>query len=279
MANVLITGCSSGFGLLGAVEFAKRGHTVHATMRDPKKDGELEKAAETAKVDVQVRQLDVLDQKSIDRAVKEASAQGPIDVLVNNAGFEMRGPIELIEDDEVKRQFDTNVFGLLRVVRAVVPAMRERGSGTVINLSSIGGLVAPPYGGMYGASKHAVECITEAMHYELQPFGVRVALVEPGAFRTGFRDNIVTAKRFTKDSPYWERFERFEAAFDTMRTGAAGTNDPQQVANVIVDAAFTEAPKLRYLVGSDAEMIAGVRKAMDFEGFEKTMRQALNWFD
>jgi NAD(P)-dependent dehydrogenase (short-subunit alcohol dehydrogenase family) len=279
MANVLITGCSSGFGLLAAVEFARRGHTVHATMRNLRKDGELKAAAAAAKVDVHIRPLDVLDQKSIDAAVKDVTAQGPVDVLVNNAGFEMRGPIEEIDEDEVKRQFDTNVFGLLRVIRAVVPAMRERGSGTVVNLSSIGGIVAPPYGGMYGATKHAVESISEALYYELKPFGIRVAIVEPGAFRTGFRDNILTARKFTKDSPYWKGFESFEAAFDNMRTGTAATNDPQQVANIIVDAAFTEAPRLRYLVGSDAEMIAGVRKAMDFEGFEKTMRQALNWYD
>jgi NAD(P)-dependent dehydrogenase (short-subunit alcohol dehydrogenase family) len=279
MANVLITGCSSGFGLLAAVEFARRGNTVHATMRDPKKDGELRRAAEQAKVDVQVRQLDVLDQKSIDRAVSEASAVAPIDVLVNNAGYELRAPIELADDDEVRKQFDTNVFGLLRVVRAVAPTMRERRSGTIINLSSIGGLVAPPYGGLYGATKHAVESISEALYYELKPFGVRVAVVEPGAFRTGFRGNIVTARRFTEDSPYWKGFENFEAAFDTMRSGTSSANDPQDVANAIVDAAFTEAPKLRYLVGSDAQLIAGVRKQMDFEGFEETMRKTLNWYD
>jgi NAD(P)-dependent dehydrogenase (short-subunit alcohol dehydrogenase family) len=279
MANVLITGCSSGFGLLAAVEFARRGNTVHATMRDPKKDGELRRAAEQAKVDVQVRQLDVLDQKSIDRAVSEASTAAPIDVLVNNAGYELRAPIELADDDEVRKQFDTNVFGLLRVVRAVAPTMRERRSGTIINLSSIGGLVAPPYGGLYGATKHAVESISEALYYELKPFGVRVAVVEPGAFRTGFRGNIVTARRFTEDSPYWKGFENFEAAFDTMRSGTSSANDPQDVANAIVDAAFTEAPKLRYLVGSDAQLIAGVRKQMDFEGFEETMRKTLNWYD
>jgi NAD(P)-dependent dehydrogenase (short-subunit alcohol dehydrogenase family) len=263
--------------MLTALEFARRGHTVHATMRNLAKDGDLKAAAEKDKLDIQVRQLDVLDQASIDRCVKEASAMAPIDVLVNNAGFEMRGPIEQIDDDEVKRQFDTNVFGLLRVVRAVVPAMRERGSGTVVNLSSIGGIVAPPYGGMYGATKHAVESISEALYYELKPFGVRVAIVEPGAFVTGFRDNIVTAKRFTKDSPYWKGFEGFEAAFGGMRDGAA--NDPQEVANIVCDAAFTEAPVLRYLAGSDAKLIAGVRKQMDFEGFEDAMRKTLNWYD
>jgi NAD(P)-dependent dehydrogenase (short-subunit alcohol dehydrogenase family) len=108
---------------------------------------------------------------------------------------------------------------------------------------------------------------------------VRVAVVEPGAFRTGFRGNIVTARRFTEDSPYWKGFENFEAAFDTMRSGTSSANDPQDVANAIVDAAFTEAPKLRYLVGSDAQLIAGVRKQMDFEGFEETMRKTLNWYD
>jgi NAD(P)-dependent dehydrogenase (short-subunit alcohol dehydrogenase family) len=277
MANVLITGCSSGFGLLSALEFARRGHAVHATMRNLAKDGGLKAAAEKDKLDMQVRQLDVLDLASIDRCVKEASATAPIDVLVNNAGFEMRGPIEEIDEDEVKRQFDTNVFGLLRVIRAVVPAMRERGSGTVINLSSVAGIVAPPYGGMYGATKHAVECISEALYYELKPFGVRVAIVEPGAFVTGFGENIVTAKRFTADSPYRKGFAAFDVAIGGMRQGIA--NDPQEVANIICDAAFTEAPVLRYIAGDDGRLIAGVRKQTDFEGFETAMRQTLNWYD
>jgi NAD(P)-dependent dehydrogenase (short-subunit alcohol dehydrogenase family) len=135
-------------------------------------------------------------------------------------------------------------------------------------------------GGMYGATKHAVECISEAMYYELKPFGVRVAVVEPGAFATGFRGNIVTAKRFNEGSPYWKNYQGFEAAFDKIRQGGpAGTpNDPQQVADVICDAAFTEAPVLRYVVGADAQLIAGVRKQMDFEGFEQTMRKTLDWW-
>lgn len=277
MANVLITGCSSGFGMLAALEYARRGHLVHATMRDVAKAGDLKRAAEAENLDITVLPLDVLDAGSIERAVADASASAPIDVLVNNAGFEIRGPIEEIDDDEAKRQFDTNVFGLLRVVRAVAPAMRQRRSGTIINLSSVAGIVAPPYGGIYGASKHAVECISEAMYYEMKPFGIRVAIIEPGAFVTGFGGNIITAKRFSEASPYWNGFKSFDVAIGGMR--AAAPNDPQDVANAICDAAFTEAPKLRYVVGADGELIAGVRKQLDFEGFEAAMRQTLNWHD
>jgi NAD(P)-dependent dehydrogenase (short-subunit alcohol dehydrogenase family) len=277
MAHVLITGCSSGFGLLTALEFARRGHTVHATMRDTSKDGELRKAAEGEGLEIKVLQLDVLDTASIERAVKEASAAAPIDVLVNNAGFELRSPIELADDDEVLRQFDTNVFGLLRVIRVVAPLMRERRSGAIINLSSLAGVVAVPYGGLYAATKHAVEAISETLHYELHSFGVRVAIVEPGAFQTSFRDNIVRARRFTEASPYWELSERFEASREKLNQGPP--NDPQEVANAVCDAAFTEAPKLRYLAGADAQLIATVRKQADFEGFEAAMRQTLDWHD
>ncbi|MEX0749883.1 MAG: SDR family oxidoreductase [Dehalococcoidia bacterium] len=278
MSNVLITGCSSGFGLLAALEFARRGDHVFATMRDTSKAGDLQAAAAKESLDVQVLRLDLLDQSSIDAAIAEAQKAAPIDVLVNNAGFEVRSSVEDASEDEVRRQFETNVIGTLRVIKSVLPDMRKRGAGTIINLSSVAGIVGVPYAGYYSASKHALEAITETMHYEVRPFGVRVALIEPGAFETSFGGNIVRAKRFNETSPYWGTSERFHVARGKLSNPEV-VNDPQDVAKTIVEAAYTDTPRLRWLVGGDAQLIGAVRKQTDFEGFEAAMRQTLDWWD
>ena len=279
MANVLITGCSSGFGLLAALEFARKGDHVFATMRNPNKAVELERIRDAEKLPIEVLQLDILDDASVSRAVAEATKRGPIDVLVNNAGIELRSPIEEADDDEVRRQFDTNVFGTLRVIRAVVPGMRERGTGVVINVSSIAGIVPPPYAGFYAASKHALEAISEALHYELSSFGVRVAVIEPGGFATEFRANAFEARRFNESSPYWDLSQRFGVALDRLMRPEGPPADPADVARAIYNAAYTDQPRLRYLVGNDANLIATVRNQTDFEGFEAAMRQTLDWHD
>jgi NAD(P)-dependent dehydrogenase (short-subunit alcohol dehydrogenase family) len=279
MANVLITGCSSGFGLLTALEFARKGDHVFATMRNTSKAGELTKARDAEKLAIDVLQLDLLDPASITKAVADAEKAGPIDVLVNNAGMELRSPIETAHEDEVRAQFETNVFGTLRVTHAVLPKMRARRSGTIVNLSSIGGIVSVPYGGYYAATKHALEAISEAMHYELHSFGVRVIVIEPGAFPTEFGSNAFFSRAFTKASPYWKLRERFEAGRLKMMVPGGVAQDPPDVARTIYDAVHDATPKLRYLAGADAQMIAGVRKQTDFEGFEAAMRGAMDWRD
>lgn len=278
MANVLITGCSSGFGLLSALEFARRRDKVFATMRDTSKAGPLQAAATKENLSIAVLRLDLLDPATIDAAIAQAEQAGPIDVLVNNAGFEVRSSVEDASEDEIRSQFETNVIGTLRVMKRVLPSMRARGAGTIINLSSVAGIVGVPFAGYYGASKHALEAITEAMHYEVRPFGVRVALVEPGAFQTEFAGNIVKAKNFNESSPYWNTSERFHAARSKLSNPEA-PNDPRDVARVIVEAAYTDTPRLRWLVGGDAQLIGAVRKQTDFEGFEAAMRQTLDWWD
>ena len=180
MGNILITGCSSGFGLLSAAHFARKGDRVFATLRDLARGLELERIRQAEDLAIEILQLDVLDSSSVEAAVKRAEADGPIDALINNAGIEVRGSIEDISEQEARLQFDTNVHGALRMIRAVLPGMRQRGSGTIVNISSIGGLVGRPFGGLYAATKHALEAISEALYFEVQPFGVRVAVVEPG---------------------------------------------------------------------------------------------------
>ncbi|MBU6283795.1 SDR family NAD(P)-dependent oxidoreductase, partial [bacterium] len=172
---------------------------------------------------------------------------------------------------------DTNVRGPVRVLRRVLSAWRERGSGVVVNVSSIAGLVAVPYGGAYAASKHALEALTEALHYEMRGFGLRFALVEPGRFETAFDGNVVRPPAWER-SAYFERAVRFRERLSALDAGGA-TPDPQLVADAIVRAALDPATPLRTLVGPDAQTIAAVRARGDFEQFEAAMRAALDWWE
>jgi NAD(P)-dependent dehydrogenase (short-subunit alcohol dehydrogenase family) len=279
MAVVLITGCSSGFGKLAALEFARKGDTVFATMRDTSKGGELLEAKEREKLPLELVELDVTDEGSIQNAVRQViDKAGRIDVLVNNAGIGAQGPIEETEDAEAKEIFETNFFGVLNTTRAVLPKMREQRSGTIVNVSSLAGVVCPPFDGIYSASKHALEAMTEALHYEVHPFGVRVALVEPGGFETNIGNTRRTPRRYTEGSPYAELHQRFEQAL-TRLPGGGQRGDAQLVAEIIYTAVHDETPKLRYLAGQDAEMIGGLRKQLDDEQFEQTMRQALDFWE
>jgi NAD(P)-dependent dehydrogenase (short-subunit alcohol dehydrogenase family) len=245
-------------------------------MRNVAKGDELRRTAAGEKLPLTVHQLDVVDLASVERAVAEALAAGPLDVLVNNAGIECRSSIEDADDEDVRRQFDTNVFGLLRVTRAVLPAMRKERRGTIVNLSSIAGLVSRPYGGLYSATKHAIEAISEALHFEVQQFGIRVVLVEPGQYGTALLDNAFPGKHFNERSPYWRHSAQLDAALARLRPEGK-MQDPQEVAEMIYAAANGDAPKLRNLAGADAVMLAGAHRQMEFEDFERAMRQALDW--
>ena len=189
MTRILITGSNSGFGLLTALSLARGGHEVIATMRSLAKGESLQRTVAAEGLPIEIRQLDVGDPASVVEAVGDPAT---IDVVVNNAGFEVQAAVELIDDDLLSLQFDTNVAGPLRMIRAVLPAWRERGSGTIVNVSSIAGVVGTPFGGAYAASKHALEALSESLHFEVAQLGIRVCLVEPGRFETGFEDNIVT---------------------------------------------------------------------------------------
>jgi NAD(P)-dependent dehydrogenase (short-subunit alcohol dehydrogenase family) len=279
MANVLITGCSSGFGLETALLFARHGERVFATMRDVARGGEeLRRVAQAERLPIELLALDVCDPASVDAAFATASAAGPIDVLINNAGIELRSSIEDASDEDVRRQFDTNVFGVLRTMRAALPAMRARRHGTIVNVSSIAGIVARPYGGLYAASKHALEAISEALHLEVEPFGVRVVLVEPGQYGTRLLDNAIVGDGFTPASPYWERAERFDVAIKRLRPGGEAGR-ASDVAELIWNAVHDGKPRLRYLAGQDAQTIAAVYRQMDFEDYERAMRQTLEWWE
>ena len=279
MSVVLITGCSSGFGKLAAVEFARRGDKVFASMRNTAKATSLLDAATAAGATLEVIELDVNDSSSVAEAVGQVEQKaGPIDILVNNAGIGTHGPVEDFDDDEVLSIFNTNVFGVVRVTRAVLPTMRAQKRGTIVTVGSIAGKVSAPYGGVYAASKHAIEALSDALHYELHPFGIRVVLVEPGGFETEIQNNHLVARRFNEGSAYVELERRFAAA-SVKLPGAGELADAQVVANAIVDAAKAEQPKRRYLVGKDAELIGGLHKQMSDEDFEKAMRTTLDFWE
>jgi NAD(P)-dependent dehydrogenase (short-subunit alcohol dehydrogenase family) len=279
MSTVLLTGCSSGFGYHAALNFARQGHEVFATVRTLERAKPLVDAAAEEDLDLHVIRLDVRDVESVDAAIAEIMERaGRIDVCVNNAGIELRGPIEECSDDEVLVQFDTNVFGLLRVVRAVIPIMRDQGGGVIVNVGSIAGLVARPFAGLYAASKHAVEAITEALHFECGLWNIRLAVIEPGQFETELANNALTAQRFDESSPYKEVSDRFDVALRTIAPDGKPA-PPEVVADAIVAVAEDENARLRHLVGADAELIWSVRSAGDFEQYEQTMRSAIDFWD
>jgi len=242
----LITGASRGFGALIARDALLRGDRVVATARNPQTV--IDALGEQP--NLLALKLDVTSEADAQTAARQAVARfGRIDVLVNNAGYGLLGGVEEASADEVKKQFDTNVFGLLHVTRAVLPTLRAQGSGHVINISSIGGYALHPGWGIYCASKFAVEALSEALHAELAPLGVRATVVEPGFFRTDFlnADSVVSTAN---------RIAQYADSVGVMRTMMAGANhkqpgDPAKLATAILKLADDANPPLRLALGSD----------------------------
>lgn len=273
MARILITGSNSGFGKLAALTLARDGHDVIATMRNPTHADAL--LAEAEGFSLQVRTLDVCDSESVDAALHDAMT---IDVVVNNAGYEVQSAVEQLTDEILLRQLDTNVVGPMRCIRAVMPKWRERGSGVIVNVSSIAGRVGSPYAGAYSASKFGLEGMTESLHFEVSTAGIRVHLIEPGSFATGFQDKIVRPDSWS-GSIFEERAHQFRDARGALHDPSAPAPNPQDVADAIVRAATDPSMPFRTLVGSDAQLIDSVKSSMLFEDFETAMRTTLDWHD
>jgi NAD(P)-dependent dehydrogenase (short-subunit alcohol dehydrogenase family) len=247
--GVLITGCSSGIGEATAIRFSQEGYRVYATMRNP--DGMSEPLKEALKGDEghKVLALDVNDSVSIKRAIAEVQEEsGRIDVLINNAGISSISSIEEIEMEEAKAVFETNVFGVLRVTQEVIRGMRERRSGTVVNVSSVAGRLVTAGHGIYAASKHALEAISESLAIEINQFGVRVILIEPGFISTAIlskADSIII-----EDTPYTEHLARLVSMYEEAQLTA---DSPDAVAGCIVNALNDSSHGFRYVVGSGAQ--------------------------
>lgn len=260
----VVTGSSSGIGYETTLELARSGFQVYATMRNRGKAGQMQDAADKENLALKVAELDVDSDDSVQRAmgsILEETGER-VDVLVNNAGYGLVGAVEDLSMDELKAQFETNFFGLVRATQAVLPAMRKQKSGTIVNVSSIAGRVAFPLSPAYSATKFAVEGLSEAMSHELAPFGIRVALVEPGMIRTNFASALVMAKKAADPagSPYAPLVQKMYASTLPLLEKAAPAHD---VAKAVLEAAAAppDRAQFRYTVGPDAARLAAAAKA------------------
>jgi NAD(P)-dependent dehydrogenase (short-subunit alcohol dehydrogenase family) len=270
----VVTGSSTGIGYETSLILSRNGFLTYATMRNLNKSENIKSAATKENLPIQIRQLDVTNEVSVTNAIQEISSEaGRIDVLVNNAGYGLNGAFEDLAIDEIKAQYETNVFGLIRTTQAVLPIMRRQRSGTIVNISSGAGRFGFPSSSAYVSTKFAVEGLSESMSYELEPFGIRVVIVEPGVIRTNFLDGVVVAKK-SKDqnSPYSQMMQKVTAGFEEMMKNASS---PDVVAKVVLDAIRDKNPNLRYLAGSDVEKWLGGKRKVADEELYKMMRQNL----
>jgi NAD(P)-dependent dehydrogenase (short-subunit alcohol dehydrogenase family) len=269
----LITGTSTGIGRAAALRLARHGYRVFATMRSPERAGApLLDVARAEKLHLSVLRLDVTDPKSVEQAVAQAIAEaGRIDILVNNAGIGDLGAIETLSDEIMRTMFETNVFGAVRAIRAVLPGMRARGSGTIVNVTSVAGLLVALGNGLYAASKHALEAISEALALEARQYGVRVAIIEPGLFDTPIIDKSTGVLGADEASPYAHVARRIGGIY---MAGRATNPDVEVVAAAIEHAISTDQPRLRYLVGVDARPFVDGRARMTDEEYVRAFGRA-----
>ena len=258
--RILVTGAARAIGRATAIECARRGHEVVATARDDRLLEDLDVAKRVV--------LDVTDLASVRAAV---DAAGELDAVVNNAALSGRGPLEDFPMDRLRAIIDTNTYGALRVVQEVVPAWRQRGSGVIVNVSSVQGRVSTPLEGAYAASKYALEALSETLHYELAHFGIRVVIIQPGYIAPGMKDS----PRHDGPKEYAALWEQWDGT-DAKMTGPAGRPGPELVGVAIADAIENPETPLRVPVGADAEMVLGARHHFDDAAFEAAMRKTLD---
>lgn len=270
---VLITGTSSGIGLSSAVECAAAGHRVVATMRNLAKRAALDEAAAARGVTLDVEQLDVTSEGAGGKIKELILKYGPLFALVNNAGIAIGGAFEEQSEADLREQFETNVFGLMTVTRAVLPSMRAAGRGRIINISSLSGRVAFPLLSAYAATKHAVEGFSEALRWELEPFGVDVCLVEPGTFKTPiFFDNQRRGEHVSEAGPYAAINETVQRL---ILEDAAKAPPPDAVAKAVARLVIEPSPRFRTLVGMDARTLVTLRRMVPDRLFASGIRRLM----
>ncbi len=266
--TILITGASSGIGKETAKLFQAKGWNVIATMRTPEKEEELNQLN-----NILITRLDVTDSCSINASVAKGIEKfGRIDVLLNNAGYGAYGPLETFPMEKIRRQFNTNVIGLLETTKAILPHFRTNKAGTVVNISSIGGQITFPLGTLYHGTKFAVEGLSEALHYELEPFGVKVKIVEPGMIRTDFGGRSFD---FVNDETIEEYQGTVQKLFTHWNSVGENVSEPSVVAEVIWTAVTDGSSTLRYRAGKDAVELLDYRKAQEDELFIGNMKQQI----
>ena len=294
----LVTGSSTGIGYETCLALARNGFTTCATMRDSKKSGDLERIAKKENLQIKIFEMDVDKGKSVRSTIKKITTEfGRIDILVNNAGYGLFGAFEDFLIDEIKNQFETNVFGVMRVIHEVLSTMRQQKSGIIINISSMSGLAGVPTQSAYCATKFAIEGLTEALSFELEPFGIKLILIEPGVINTEFvKDLVVPANKYTVEknnkplnpfhlsekkkssSPYSDTVDKFLFFYYNAMSHAP---HPQIVADKIIDAIDNlynkgnEAVLFRIIVGEDSKQYSKLKKKLSDIEFHELLKKNL----
>lgn len=264
----LITGASSGIGFETSLTLARNEFRTFATMRNLSKSRKIREIAKKERLPLTVIPLDVNDNASIRTAIQNILVEAKrIDVVINNAGYGLFGAVEDLSMDKIIDQFETNFFGVVRVVKSVLPIMRNQRSGTIINISSMVGRVAMPLNSVYVASKFALEGFSESIRHELSKFGINVILIEPGIVRTGFFDNLQKSKNEASKSPYSALLKRRLSRFKSV--SESNSSSPSQVAKAILKALQSKSSNFRYIVGEDAIIVLEKRKVLSDIKFEK----------
>ena len=266
----LVTGSSSGIGFETSLALARNGFHTFATMRDLGKDEKIKQIIEKEDLSIEILELDVDSEESVNRAIKTISEKkGRIDVLVNNAGYGMWGTVEDVSIDEFKKQFETNFFSIIRLIQKVAPIMRKQSSGNIVNISSVAGRIGFPVSPAYISSKFALEGLSESLRFELMPFGINVIIIEPGVIKTNFFDSMKLSEKSQQDSTYKEITDKVISGVKMM--AEMGTH-PKEVADVVIKTLGEEKPLPRYVIGNDAMMFLEAKKMktdMEFENYLK----------
>jgi len=268
----VVTGSSRGIGFETSKVLARNGFLTYATMRNPQKGNSFIDIVEQEKIPLKTIQLDVTDDASVYDAIQSIISQsGRIDVLINNAGYGLAGAFEDLTVDEIKQQYETNFFGVVRVTQAVLPTMRKQKSGKIVNMSSAAGRFGFPGSSAYISTKFSLEGLSESMAYELDPFGIEVILVEPGVIKTDFEFHVAK-KSQEASSPYSSMTKKMEDVFTKLME--QNSSPPSLVANVVLEAVTSKNSKFRYLAGKDVENWIDQKKNLSDSEFFNMMKQS-----
>ena len=276
----VVTGSSSGMGYETSLILARNRFHTYATMRNIEGRGagskQITDIAKNENLPLKVIQLDVNNDKSVTEAFNRiANEKDRIDVVINNAGYGLMGALEETSIDEIKAQFETNFFGAVRVMQAVIPMMRKQGGGIIVNITSLGGRISFPLNSLYHATKFALEGLSESIQYELEPFGIKVIVIEPGGVGSNFLNNLKWASKISDplNSPYRSMQNSVSEYF---KQWAQNLTHPSEVAKVILQAVTAENPDFRYVVGKDAAMALESRRNMSDREFQNMIKKQIN---
>jgi NAD(P)-dependent dehydrogenase (short-subunit alcohol dehydrogenase family) len=276
----VVTGSSSGMGYETSLILARNGFFTYATMRKLEGEGKSKQLSNIAKdenLPLEIIQLDVNSDKSVTDAIIRIAKEkdGRLDIVVNNAGYDLMGALEETSIDEIKAQFETNFFGAVRVMQAVIPIMREQKSGKIVNITSLGGRISFPLNSAYHATKFALEGLSESVQYELEPFGIKIIIVEPGGVGSNFLKNLKWASKASDPSNF--SYRSIQASIiEFFKQWAQNLTHPSEVAKVILKAVTSDNPDFRYVVGNDAVTTLEARRKMSDREFQNMMMKQIN---